>query len=145
MEKGQISARELEIMYTLDVVDEYGSCLDSSLQDHEVSAAEIEDLLRGCCDMMPRVSESQNPISKDTWIGLGKIRDGLVELVEKKLGAEHNLSKVLNFNRLDSEEISLLSKSMSNMWESAPCSFSWVTKNGISIIQDIINAWVASV
>ena len=140
-----MSARDLEIMYTLDVIDEYGSCLDSSLQDHEVSAAEIEGLVLECCDLLPRVSESQDPISEDTWIGLGKIRDGLVELAEKKLGAEHNLSKVLNFNRLDSEEISLLSKSMSNMWESAPCSFSWVAKNGISIIQDIMNARVASV
>lgn len=140
-----MSARELEIMYTLDVIDEYGSCLDSSLHHHEVSAAEIEDLVLECCEMMPTVSESQDPISKNTWIGLGKIRDGLVELAEKKLGAEHTLSKVLNFNRLDSEEISLLSKSMSNMWESAPCYFSEVAENGISIIKDITNALLASV
>ena len=75
----------------------------------------------------------------------GQDQDGLMKLAEKKLGAEHNLSEVLNFNRLGSEEISLLSKSMSNMWESAPRYFSEVAKNGISIIKDIINAPVASV
>ena len=88
MDRGQLSARELEIMYTLDAIDEYGSSLHLLLQDHKVSAAETEDLLRECCEMMPRVSESQDRISIDTWIGLGKIRDGLVKLAEKKLGAK---------------------------------------------------------
>ena len=105
--QGQMSARELEIIYTLDAIYEYGSCLDLLLRDHKVSAAEIDDLVLECCEMMLRVSESQDPISKNAWIALGKIRDGLVELAEKKLGAEHTLSKILTFNRLDSEEISL--------------------------------------
>ena len=54
-------AEELEIMYMLDAIDEYGSFLYLLLQDHKVSAAETEDLLHECCEMMPRVSESQEP------------------------------------------------------------------------------------
>ena len=36
MDQGQMSARELEIMYTLDAIDEYGSCLHSLLRDHKI-------------------------------------------------------------------------------------------------------------
>jgi len=46
-----------------------------------------------------------------------------VKLMEEKLGVDHNISKVLNFNSLDNTKISHLSRNKSLMWESAPSFF----------------------
>ncbi len=87
----------------------------------DFSRAEAEALLRECDNVLPKVSECHGPIDADTWDGLGKIRDGLVELSEKKFGADNNLSTMLKFDRLDSQEMSSLSHDM-NVSASEPSS-----------------------
>ena len=124
-------------MYTFDAIDEYGSTFDLFLQDETVSLAETEALASECRTMLLKLS-GHGLIGPIEWEGLGKIRDMFVELIESKLGRDHNLSKALNFDSLNNTERSQLSRNMSLIWESGPSLFSEVAHNAISIIEDII-------
>ena len=130
----QLSARQKEILYAFDVIHTYGEDLQL-----EVLPAETEALLRQCNNILPKVSECHGPITTDTWNGLGNIRDGLLELVEEKLGADHNLPKTLKFDSLDSEEMSELSHNMNTISASVPRSLAEVAKTAIIIIKAVLS------
>ena len=126
-------------MHAFVSMDEYGSGLHLLLKEHNVTLAETEALLRECRNMLPKVSDHRVPISDDVWKGLGRITDGLLDLVEQKLGAEHNLSKTMDFDRLDSKEYNLLSGSMNRLWESAPGIYADSAKYGILNMIDVLS------
>ena len=135
----QLSGRQKQILYTFAMLETYGEDLVL-----KVSPAETEALLHECENMLPKVSESQAPISAETWIWLGDIRDGFVRLVEKSFEAGHEFPDKLKFETLDSMERSSLSRSMNTIRQNAPSSTSDIAETAIVIIQDIIRPGVVS-
>ena len=66
------------------------------------------------------------------------LRDGLVKLVEQKLGPGHNMSSTLKFDSLDQEEKGSLSHNMNIISQSVPRSLVELAKSAIVIIQSTI-------
>ena len=137
--ESQLSDRQKQIMYTFAMIHTYGEDLDL-----KVSPAETEALLHECENMLPKVTECHGPIDADTWEGLGKIRDGVVDLIERNFEAGHEFPDKLKFETLDSMENSSLSRSMNIIRRNAPSSTADIAKTAIVIIKDIIRTGVAS-
>ena len=131
--QSQLSARQKEILYTFNIIDAYAEDLYL-----EPPLTGTEALLRQCEDILPELAECQCPFSADTWKGLGEIRDGFMELVEEKFGADDSFLEELNFESLDSEEKSSLSRKMNLFSQYMPSYIADIAKTAISIIKAVL-------
>ena len=133
-------------MYLFDTLTVEGESLHSTIQKNQVSPAETEDLLRLCVESLPKVPAFElnglplnTPIPADLWEGLGKIRDGVISLVEKVLGPDHGFTRELQFESLEEEKKKHLSRNFKIMGKLQPAFLCLLAKNAISIIKDGIS------
>ena len=69
---------------------------------------------------------------------LGKVRDGYVQLMEDKLGADNTLVKRLKFDSLDSKDSSHLRRKLSILYEHSFGFLSNTAGHAVSIIKGIV-------